>query len=429
MSHILLETYGCQMNEYDSELVRSLLSPHSFVDEIHQADVVLLNTCSVRESACNKVHSKLGDLKRLKRERPLRVGVLGCMAQDLQDKLLEEGADFVVGPDRYRELPALIATLVSAPLTLTGTNAGEDYRDISPQRIPGVGAWIAVMRGCDNFCSFCIVPYTRGRERSRTPKSILGEADSAVREGFPQITLLGQNVNSYASEGTDFCSLMEKVSDIPGLRRLRFTSPHPKDFPLRLLRLLASRENLCKQIHLPLQAGNDEVLKRMNRGYTKQAFLDLASRIRDTIPGVTLSTDIIVGFPGESAKQFEDTAEVMQRVGFESSFIFKYSPREHTLAKKKFPDDVSPEEKKRRIVVLNELQDSLTARHFKSLLGSEQEVLIEKRGTKHSPDQVQGRSDGGTVVILNERMDLPVGRFIKVRISGLASHVLMGETI
>ena len=376
MAEIYLETYGCQMNEYDSELVKTILfeNNHALGTDETKADVILLNTCAVRENAFNKIFARVGNLKHLRTSRKTRIGILGCMAQNIKDKLLENSAiDFCVGPDSYRELPELISKSIGSPLSLSATELStvETYSDVNPTREDGVNAWIAIMRGCNNFCSFCVVPYTRGRERSRTVESIVKEVAAAVAKGKKQITLLGQNVNSYRSETDTFTSLMEAVSDVPGVQRVRFTSPHPKDFPEDLLRLIAARSNLCPQIHLPLQAGNSEVLKRMNREYNREEFLERAHQVRKIIPGVAITTDIIIGFPGESAEQFEDTVSVMEEIRFDAAFIFKYSPREGTIASKKYPDDVSEDEKTRRIIKLNEIQKKHTSESLEKMLGLE----------------------------------------------------------
>ncbi|MFQ5628646.1 MAG: MiaB/RimO family radical SAM methylthiotransferase, partial [bacterium] len=288
---VYLETYGCQMNEYDSELIRSILAEQKLelVGSQDSAEVVLLNTCAVRENAHQKIYHRLDELKGKKRRGEVQVvGVLGCMAQNLRKDLPKASpvVDLVAGPDSYKRLPNLIYSALEKGETGFDFSLSEfeTYSDIAPKRVAGVNAWIAIMRGCDNFCTFCVVPYTRGRERSRSPESIINESHAIVAQGFKQITLLGQNVNSYAYDGADFADLMESVTGIPGLPRLRFTSPHPKDFPRKLLHLIAEFKNLCNHIHLPLQAGNDRVLERMNRTYTKKEFLKLVDEIRMIIP-------------------------------------------------------------------------------------------------------------------------------------------------
>ena len=316
--HVHLETFGCQMNEYDSELVRSLMKQDGFVftDEPERADVILMNTCAIRENAHNKVYKHLSELKKLKRQRPLVVGVLGCMAQNLKEELtnFQPLVDVLAGPDAYRQLPMLIRNAmrlqeegVDQKGLAVDLSEYETYHDVVPDRTDGVNAWIAVMRGCDNFCSFCVVPYTRGRERSRDPEGIVQEARRIAEQGFKQITLLGQNVNSYRFGNWDFARLITAVADVPGIQRVRFTSPHPKDFPLSLLEAVVSHPRICKQIHLPLQSGSDRILDLMNRTYTNKEYRALVDRIRALRSDIVLSTDIICGFCGESDAEFAET--------------------------------------------------------------------------------------------------------------------------
>jgi tRNA-2-methylthio-N6-dimethylallyladenosine synthase len=433
VANVYIETYGCQMNEYDSELVRSILidNRHGLVKEAEQADVILLNTCAVRENAFNKIYARVGDLKYHRENRKTRVGILGCMAQNIKDDLLKnKNIDFAAGPDNYRDLPMMIQTSIDpevASESVTVLSKEETYSDVNPDREDSTNAWIAIMRGCDNFCTFCVVPYTRGRERSRVLESVVEEAQKAVQSGKKQVTLLGQNVNSYKSGEHSFADLMDAVSQVEGLHRVRFTSPHPMDFPEELLKVIAKHPNLCKQIHLPLQAGSSDVLKRMNRGYTKEVFLEVAKRIRDILPDAHISTDIIVGFPGETAEQFEETKEVMNIVRFDSAFIFKYSPREGTLAKRRFPDDVEPKEKTRRIVELNDLQKVHTLEALQKYQDKVLPVLIEKETTPLSDQQCQGRVDQGVTVVLPQDGSIKAGDMVDVLISGHTSHVLLGE--
>ncbi len=433
MAQIYIETYGCQMNEYDSELVKSILveKEHSLTKELEQADVIMLNTCAVRENAFNRIYARVGDLKYLRESKKTRVGILGCMAQNIKGDLLKnKNIDFAAGPDNYKDLPKLIAEVMSPGPgldSITELSKHETYSDVDPQRQDGVNAWIAVMRGCDNFCTFCVVPYTRGRERSRDLDSVVQESRQAVASGKKQVTLLGQNVNSYRSGEHRFSHLMEALAHVEGLERVRFTSPHPKDFPDELLEVIAKHPNLCAQIHLPLQAGDSEVLKRMNRGYTKEEFLETAARVRRWLPDAHISTDIIVGFPGETEEQYEVTKEVMETVRFDSAFIFKYSPRERTLAKRRFPDDVEEKEKTRRIVELNELQKIHTRESLSKFRGLTLPVLIEKEKTPRSEEQCQGRIDQGVVVVMPQDGSLKAGDMVMVKIVDQTSHVLMGD--
>jgi len=432
---VYLETYGCQMNEYDSELVRTILKQHSyqFVDDLSQADVVMLNTCSVRDNANRKIYNRVHQVRQLSRRPRVYVGILGCMATNFRKQLLDDHKlkiDFIAGPDSYKQLPRLIEDLCDTgekrfDVTLSEL---ETYSDVYPTRAEGVNAWIAIMRGCNNYCTFCVVPFTRGRERSRDPENIVEEVKRLVAAGFSQVTLLGQNVNSYRYDEYDFAALVKMVSDVPGVKRIRFTSPHPKDFPMHLLKLMAERDNICKQIHLPLQAGNSRVLDKMNRTYSKEECLQLVDAIRKLMPSVSLTTDIIVGFPTETAEEFLDTVDVVNRVRFEAAFIFKYSERPNTLASRRFPDDVSEAEKKRRIMILNSLQDSISLSEHQKLMGTTQRVLVEKVGTKKSLTEIQTRTDGGVIVILPPGKQKP-GEILDVCITDATRNVMKGEAL
>ncbi len=428
---IFLETFGCQMNEYDSELIRSILRSHqhTFVENLDQAEVALLNTCAIRENAHEKIFHRLDDLKGMKRRRKnLVVGVLGCMAQNLRQELAEHApiVDIVAGPDSYKRLPLLINAVHG-----TGEKGFdfslseyETYSDIAPQRMPGVNAWIAIMRGCDNFCTFCVVPYTRGRERSREPQNIVAETHRIAAEGFKQVTLLGQNVNSYRFEQHDFADLMQMVAEVDGIRRVRFTSPHPKDFPRKLLHVMAANPKLCKHIHLPLQAGSDSVLERMNRTYTKQEFLDLVAEIRAIVPEVSLTTDIICGFCGETDEDFEETLEVIRRVEFDSAFTFKYSERKHTIAERKFKDDVPDEVKLQRLTRLIDLQREISKQRNAAEIGKILEVLVEEP-SKKNPHEWLGRTDQNKGVVFWDDAVQP-GDFVQVRINAAGTNTLRG---
>jgi len=391
--NIYIETYGCQMNVYDSELVKSICAGRGYglADTVDEADVVLLNTCAIRERAHLKIYGRLQRLKRAKVEKGLTIGILGCMAQNLKEDLLDghDQVDFVAGPDSYRELPDLIDAArgigrgPDAALKLSRT---ETYSGVDPIRSGGVNAWLAVMRGCDNMCTFCVVPYTRGRERSRDPQGVVDEVKALVGEGYKQVTLLGQNVNSYRHGETRFADLMRMVGDVDGVERVRFTSPHPKDFPVELIDAIAEHPNLCKHIHLPLQAGNDRVLDLMRRTYTNAAFRELAATIRERIPGGGLTTDIIVGFPTETAAEYEETRTLMEDLRFDSAFIFKYSERKGTVAQRRLDDDVPEEEKTRRIVELVALQKQITGEINEALVGTTQRVLVEEASDRRPGD-------------------------------------------
>jgi tRNA-2-methylthio-N6-dimethylallyladenosine synthase len=435
MKKVYIETYGCQMNEYDTELVRAVLqeSDYQVVEQEQDADIVMLNTCSVRDNANRKVYNRIHTLRHSRNGDPVLIGVLGCMATNFRKDLLENRnlkLDFVVGPDSYKRLPKLLKTVQEKGESVYDVTLSEfeDYKDVYPSRKGGVNAWIAVMRGCNNFCTFCVVPYTRGRERSRSPRNIFDEAKRLVDEGFKQVTLLGQNVNSYQYNGKDFAYLLEKISQIKGIERIRFTSPHPKDFPHDLLHVVAENPKICKHIHLPLQAGNTRVLNLMNRTYSKEEYLDLVDDIRGHYPKMILTTDIIVGFPTETDQEFEDTFEVVRQVEFDSAFIFKYSERQGTVAARKYSDDVPETAKKERIVRLNELQNQISLKKNLNHKGEIQDVLIEQETTRKSPHDFQGRNDGNKIVIL------PAGPFhkgdtIPVQITDATPHVLKGQAV
>lgn len=411
---IFIETYGCQMNEYDTELVKSICITSGFrlASSVEDADVVLLNTCAVREKAHQKIYGRLQSLKREKASRKhggLTIGVLGCMAQNLKEELLDchDHLDFVAGPDTYRGLPKLISTVrergeKASDLRLSRT---ETYSGVDPMRGGGVNAWLAVMRGCDNMCTFCVVPYARGRERSRDPRGVIDEVKALVAEGYKQVTLLGQNVNSYKYGEIRFADLIRMVGDVGGIERVRFTAPHPKDFPLDLIDAIAEHPKLCSHIHLPLQAGNDRVLELMRRTYTNQSFRELVGRMREKIPGLGLTTDVIVGFPTETDAEFEDTRRLMEDVRFDAAFIFKYSERKGTYAQRRLEDDVPAEVKTKRIVDLVELQQTITNEINKGLVGTTQEVLIEELAdattTRFPGPTYLGRTDSFKTAILS----------------------------
>ena len=433
MKKVYIETYGCQMNEYDSEIVKTILTQNNyeFVDEPEKAQVLFLNTCSVRENAHKKVKQRITVLKKLKQaNKEVVMGVLGCMAQSLRDELLEKkvGVDIIVGPDSYKKLPDLLNHVIETgekdyELSLSEY---ETYSDIFPTREGGVNAWIAVMRGCDNFCTFCVVPYTRGRERSREPQNVVEEVKRLVDEGFKQVTLLGQNVNSYKSGDYDFADLMDMVSKVEGLERIRFTSPHPKDFPEKLIDVVSNNPKVCKHIHLPLQAGNNRILEMMNRTYTKEEYLELAFRMKDRIPGLALTTDIIVGFPTETEEEFYDTLDIMKQIQFDSAFMFNYSERKQTIASRKYPDDVSEEEKTSRITRLVDMQRIHSLQRNKAHVDQIFDVMIEGIGKK--PGQLLGRNDGNKIVVFPGN-GYKNGDIVNVRITEATTNTLIGELV
>lgn len=433
-----IETFGCQMNESDSELVRSMLKREgfAFTPDRERADVVLVNTCAIRENAHNKIYAHLSELKGLKKQRPLVVGVLGCMAQNLKTELAEKEplVDVLAGPDAYRQLPMLLSNALEAQEQgfsekgfALDLSEYETYEGIMPDRDSGVNAWITVMRGCDNFCSFCVVPYTRGRERSRDPEAVLTEARDAAARGFKQITLLGQNVNSYRHGEWDFAGLISAVADVPGIDRVRFTSPHPKDFPPALIEAIATHPKICKHIHLPLQSGSDRILDLMGRTYSGSDYLTLVERIRSTIPDIVLTTDIICGFCSESDRDFQDTSDTLERVRFDSAYIFKYSERKNTIAARKYPDDVPDHVKGTRVSQLVEIQRHITLERNRQYIGKDVEILIERDATRSST-QGMGKTDGNITVVWDKGTGLfEPGTLVTKRIFEASAATLYGE--
>lgn len=428
-----IETYGCQMNVADSELVSGLLTREGFSEtkDIHTADAIFVNTCAIREHAEDKVHSRLGYYHQIKRKNPKTIiGVLGCMAQNLKEDILESKpfVDIVLGPDSYRRLPEMIRerSNESSHLVDTKLSRFEVYDDMFPSRNKGINAWISIMRGCDKFCTFCIVPFTRGRERSRSVEGIVQEAAQAVSDGFIEVTLLGQNVNSYHHEGQKFHELLDAVAQIPGLKRIRYTSPHPEDMTQDVLNVMAKYDNICNYVHLPLQAGNDEVLNRMNRTYTKDQFLARVNQIRNTLPNVGISTDIIVGFPGENEAEFQETMDVMEVVKFDSAFTFKYSSRPGTKAAE-FDDHVPEDEKQYRLERLIEMQQKHTLFRNKAIVGRVEMVLVEKE-SKRSKNQWAGRTDANKWVVFNKE-NAKIKDLIPVKIMDARGITLHGEIV
>ena len=438
LPQVHIETFGCQMNESDSELVRSLLKQEGFgfTEDRERADVVLVNTCAIRENAHKKIYLHLSELRAVKKHRPLVVGVLGCMAQNLKSELAEKEPliDVLAGPDSYRQLPRLLTNALDAQeqglrqkAFALDLSEYETYENIMPDRNNGVNAWITVMRGCDNFCSFCVVPYTRGRERSRDPESILLEARDASTRGFKQITLLGQNVNSYYHEGWDFARLISAVADQPGIERVRFTSPHPKDFPPALIETIATHPKICKHIHLPLQSGSDRILELMGRNYTGAEYLALADRIRTTIPQIVLTTDIICGFCSESEEDFEATTRLVEQAQLDSAYIFKYSERKHTIAARKYADDVPDRVKGMRVAQLLETQRRITLERNRRYIGKAMQVLVERDATRSS-SQAMGKTDGNITVVWEKGTgDFQPGTLITKQIFDASAATLYGE--
>ena len=395
------------MNVSDTELVETLLKKQGYQKVINsdEADLLFVNTCSIREHAEDKVHSLLGRYNLLKRKNPsMIIGVLGCMAQSLKHDILENKpyVDIVLGPDSYRRLPEILKRHQTDEKSAVDTKLSkyEVYDDLFPNRKDGINAWVTIMRGCDKFCTFCIVPFTRGRERSRSVNGITKEVNKAVDQGFSEITLLGQNVNSYDFEGARFPELLSAVAEITGVKRIRYTSPHPQDINEELLEIMQKYDNICNYIHLPLQSGSDRILKRMNRTYNKDHFIELALKIRDYLPGAGISTDIIVGFPGETDDDFEETINVMDRVNFDSAYTFKYSPRKGTKATE-YDDQINDSIKQDRLSRVIALQKSHTLLRNEEYIGNIENVLIEKR-SKRNRSNWTGRTDSNKWVVFDK---------------------------
>ncbi len=426
-----IETYGCQMNVADSELIETILKNQGFQksNEPTNADAIFLNTCAIREHAEEKVHSQLGRYHIIKKERPdTLIGVVGCMAQSLKQDLLEKRPyiDIILGPDSYRRLPELLNRNRDDKKSLVDTKLSrfEVYDDLFPSRKEGINAWISIMRGCDKFCTFCIVPFTRGRERSRSLSSIVNEAELAVSQGYKEITLLGQNVNSYKYEDFHFHELLENIANVSGVKRIRFTSPHPIDISDELLDTMSRYDNICNYIHLPMQSGSDRILKRMNRNYSKEQFIKIANTIRNILPNVGISTDIIVGFPGETDADFQDTIDIMDKIKFDSAFNFKYSPRRGTKASE-YDDQVNEKVKDERLKQVIELQKKHTLIRNLELVGSIQEVLVEKQ-SKLSKNKLAGRTDSNKWIIFDKN-NLKVKDIIKIEVVDARGITLHGR--
>jgi len=427
-----VETYGCQMNEYDSELVGQILGDLGYLksDKIEEADAIFLNTCSIREKAEETVHNRLDSLAYLKKQKKhLIIGVLGCMAQNIKDVLLESKpyVDVILGPDSYRKLPEIIKFRNSNINHIVDTKLSkyEIYDDLFPARKDGINAWISIMRGCDKFCTFCIVPFTRGRERSRSISSVVKEAKDTLKLGHKEITLLGQNVNSYSTSEGDFPVLLDKLGKIKAIKRIRYTSPHPKDINKDLLEVMIKHSNICNQIHLPLQAGSSRILKRMNRTYTKEEFLKLVNMIKAYIPDCGLTTDIIVGFPGETEEDFQETLEVVSKVKFDTAFMFKYSSRPGTKASH-YTDCIPEDIKQARLQTLIEFQQKISLMNNRKKIGLDLDVIIEK-DSKKSSKQWAGRTESNTWVIFDKTDKHQIGDIVNINILDAQGITLFGK--
>ena len=428
-----LDTYGCQMNVADSELIAGMLKKQGYVisKSMDNADAIFVNTCAIRERAEQKVHSRLGLYSQIKQNRPgVIIGVLGCMAQHLKDEILETKpyVDIILGPDSYRKLPALLDRNTENTNNTVDTKLSrfEVYDNLYPSRHEGINAWVSIMRGCDKFCTFCVVPFTRGRERSRSMASIVNEVKKAIADGYVEITLLGQNVNSYHHDGRKFQHLLQAVAEIPGVQRLRYTSPHPQDMTNELIHVMNDYENICNAVHFPLQAGANRILKRMNRTYTKEHFIQRAQWIREFLPNCGLSTDIIVGFPGETEAEFQETLKVMSAVKFDSAFTFKYSLRTGTKAAE-YSDHISETEKQTRLEEVIKLQKHHTLLRNKAIIGQVEKVLVEKV-SKRSASHWAGRTDSNKWVIF-PKQDTQIKDIVPVLITDAKGISLQGQLV
>ena len=434
--HAFIETYGCQMNFSDTEIIASVLNGvgYGFTQNEKEADLVLINTCSIRENAETRVWNRLEALRGTKKRRPnLMVGVMGCMAERLKTKLLEREklVDIVVGPDAYRDLPRLIEEVEGGQRSVNVLLSREEtYADISPIRLNsnGVTAFISIMRGCDNMCSFCVVPFTRGRERSRDPESIVQEAQQLVDQGYKEVTLLGQNVDSFKYEGTNFAMLLERVAKVSPELRVRFSTSHPKDITDDVLHTMAAYENICNYIHLPAQSGNSEVLERMRRGYTREWYENKVNRIREIIPNCAISTDIITGFCGETEEDHLDTMSLMEWAKYNFAYMFFYSERPGTLAERKFEDDVPLADKKRRLAEVMDLQHKVQKEFAIEQIGKTFKVLIEGN-SKRSEDDFCGRNDQNNVVVFPKVGDLKPGDYAMVKVKKATHATFIGEVV
>lgn len=445
---LYLESYGCAMNFADSEVVASILTQEGYTttQNVDEADIVLINTCSIRENAEARVRHRLTNFKKRKRRQPdLVVGILGCMAERLKQSLLEEEklVDLVAGPDSYRSLPELIGEVETGQKAVNVLLSREEtYADISPIRLDknGVTSFVSITRGCDNMCSFCVVPFTRGRERSRDPETIFNECKELFDNGYKEVTLLGQNVDSYrwnmTSKGeikdadkstTNFAQLLDKVAGVSPELRIRFSTSHPKDMTNEVVEVIAKHDNICNYIHLPVQSGNSDVLKRMNRGYDREWYLDRIAQIRSILPDCAISTDIIAGFCDETEEEHKDTLTLMEEVKWDFAYMYKYSERPKTLAERRFEDNVSEEDKGRRLTEVIDLQQKHSLAANKNHVGKIQKVLIEGR-SKKSEDHLSGRNDHNVKVVF-PKGNAKAGDYVNVKITDCTAATLLGEIV
>lgn len=426
-SSVFIETYGCQMNKYDSELIAGMLREHGYgiTENIENADIILVNTCSVRDHAEQRVLGRIQVLRHWKNAPNKKLGIIGCMAQRMGKSLFDYNPDidFIIGPDAYRHLPRILDSAGQSASRLE-MDKHETYDGIPAYRKNSVTGWVAVMRGCNNFCSYCIVPYTRGRERSRTVQSICDEIIKMTEQGFREITLLGQNVNSYQSGKNDFSELLLQISRIPGIKRIRFMTSHPKDLSDRLIRTIAEQKKVCSHIHLPVQSGSNRILDKMNRHYTREQYLDLIYKIRKIAPNVAVSSDVMVGFPGETETDFQDTVRLLNDVQFDEAFTYYYSPREGTKAAE-MAETLTEKEKKERLDQIIRLQQRISLKKKRDYIGTITKVLVESESRK-SKDEWMGKTDTNHVVIFPKEK-IRRGELVQIRITECSGATLRGE--
>jgi len=429
----IIETYGCQMNVADSELITTILSDSGFVvsEDINDAQIIIFNTCSVRDNAEQRVIGRISsEVSRKMVKKDLLIGIVGCMAQRLGEELskINKKIDFVVGVDQYNRLPEIINLCINESdfISQTDLNTNENYNQIYPTRSNPLNAFVTIMRGCDNFCTYCIVPYTRGRERSRPIDEILNEIELAGKNKAFDITLLGQNVNSYSFEGYDFPDLLKKANEIDTIKRIRFITSHPKDLSDKLIDTMANCDKVCEHVHLPMQSGNSAVLQKMNRNYTAEHYMNLVHKLRKAIPAIAITTDVIAGFPSETEKQFIETLDMMRQIQFDFAFMFKYSERSGTKACE-FTDSVPEEIRLNRLQRLIDLQTEITTQKYKSKIGNIEEIYVECKSKKEDKE-MSGKTRDFKITVFEGDESL-IGQFVKVKIVDAVGWTLKGEII
>lgn len=429
MKKVYIETYGCQMNVADTEVIFSILEKRGWerCESIDEADVIMANTCSIRDNAEQRILGRIEQFVLQRQKRPVLIGILGCMAERMKEKLLDSGkVDIVAGPDSYRRLPELLeAASDGKPQIDVMLSREETYADINPVRIDrnGVSAFISIMRGCNNVCSYCVVPYTRGAERSREPGTIVREACDCFAKGYREVTLLGQNVDSYNFEGTSFAELLARVAEVSPLLRVRFSTSNPQDISDAVLQTIASHPNICHHIHLPVQSGSDRILEKMRRRYTREWYLERVAKIRELIPDCAISTDVIAGFCSETLEDHADTLSLFEQVGFDAAFMFYYSERPGTLAARKYPDDVSLEEKTRRLNEIIALQNRLSLESNRRDVGKVFEVLVEGP-SKRTPEDLCGRTGTNKMCVWKDSVHKS-GDYVKVKVVDCTQATLL----